>query len=71
MKCPLCRNETYWRDANGQENPWRPFCSERCQMIDLGKWASEEYCLSQAGHDDLIDLDSIDRELENDHSYIN
>ena len=25
------------------ENPWRPFCSERCKMIDLGQWASEGY----------------------------
>lgn len=37
-RCPLCRNETNW-----EENPWRPFCSERCQMIDLGRWATEEY----------------------------
>ena len=26
-------------------NPFRPFCSERCRVIDLGKWASEEYRL--------------------------
>lgn len=25
------------------KNPWRPFCSERCKMIDLGAWSSEEY----------------------------
>jgi endogenous inhibitor of DNA gyrase (YacG/DUF329 family) len=25
------------------ENPWRPFCSERCRIIDLGNWASEAY----------------------------
>jgi endogenous inhibitor of DNA gyrase (YacG/DUF329 family) len=37
-RCPLCRRETSWED-----NPWRPFCSERCQMIDLGRWASGEY----------------------------
>jgi len=24
-------------------NQWRPFCSERCRMIDLGEWASESY----------------------------
>ena len=24
-------------------NPWRPFCSERCRMIDLGNWATEAY----------------------------
>jgi endogenous inhibitor of DNA gyrase (YacG/DUF329 family) len=26
-----------------QGNEWRPFCSERCKLIDLGAWASEEY----------------------------
>jgi len=24
-------------------NPWRPFCSERCKLIDLGQWAEERY----------------------------
>jgi len=24
-------------------NPWRPFCSERCRLIDLGQWAAERY----------------------------
>lgn len=27
----------------GPENKWRPFCTERCKMIDLGAWASESY----------------------------
>lgn len=30
-------------------NPWRPFCSERCKMIDLGRWANEEYRVPLAG----------------------
>ena len=38
MKCPLCRKETEWSD-----NQSRPFCSERCRLIDLGRWASGEY----------------------------
>lgn len=38
VQCPICRNETYW-----EGNPWRPFCSERCQLIDLGAWASGQY----------------------------
>ncbi|MEO6726946.1 MAG: DNA gyrase inhibitor YacG [Blastocatellia bacterium] len=37
-RCPLCRRETIW-----EVNPWRPFCSERCQTIDLANWASEGY----------------------------
>jgi len=28
-------------------NRWRPFCSERCRMIDLGRWAAEEYRMPQ------------------------
>lgn len=39
--CPICKTVTTWH-----ENPWRPFCSERCKLIDLGKWASEEYRIS-------------------------
>jgi endogenous inhibitor of DNA gyrase (YacG/DUF329 family) len=38
MTCPLCHQPTTW-----EENPWRPFCSERCQMTDLGAWAAERY----------------------------
>ncbi|HEB74894.1 MAG TPA: DNA gyrase inhibitor YacG [Nitrospirae bacterium] len=38
IRCPICKTETTW-----EENPWRPFCSERCKLIDLGTWASEEY----------------------------
>lgn len=36
--CPRCRNSTPWAD-----NPHRPFCSERCRLIDLGQWADESY----------------------------
>lgn len=38
VKCPTCRKETAW-----ENNPHRPFCSERCQLIDLGAWVSERY----------------------------
>ena len=27
------------------KNPWRPFCSERCKLIDLGEWASDAYVI--------------------------
>lgn len=36
--CPACKKETAW-----EGNPYRPFCSERCRLTDLGKWAAEEY----------------------------
>lgn len=38
MKCPNCGKPTVWKD-----NPFRPFCSERCKLIDFGHWADEEY----------------------------
>ncbi len=38
ISCPICKKKTTW-----EENPLRPFCSERCKLIDLGKWASEDY----------------------------
>lgn len=65
-RCPLCRRETTWDD-----NPWRPFCSERCQIIDLGKWASEEYGIPLAETPDgvtpaeLMNLDDLPDELNN------
>jgi uncharacterized protein len=37
-KCPSCSKPVQWQD-----NPHRPFCSERCKLLDLGKWVSEEY----------------------------
>ena len=38
VACPQCGQEHAWDTANR----YRPFCSERCKMIDLGKWANEE-----------------------------
>lgn len=39
VACPHCAKEVIW----DQNNPFRPFCSERCKMIDLGHWANETY----------------------------
>ncbi|HEY6332089.1 MAG TPA: DNA gyrase inhibitor YacG [Blastocatellia bacterium] len=41
MKCPTCGKPAAWKD-----NPDRPFCSERCKLIDLANWSSEEYHIS-------------------------
>lgn len=40
VKCPTCNRET---EYNGNE--FRPFCSERCKLIDFGAWADEEFRL--------------------------
>jgi len=37
VQCPTCQTQVSW----GPQSPFRPFCSERCRLIDLGEWASE------------------------------
>lgn len=39
VECPTCRKAALWNS----ENPWRPFCSERCKLIDLGEWFEERH----------------------------
>ena len=39
VSCPQCGAPVAWEP----ESCYRPFCSERCRMIDLGAWASESY----------------------------
>lgn len=41
IPCPQCRKPIQWRP----DNPWRPFCSERCKLIDLGDWAAERHAI--------------------------
>jgi endogenous inhibitor of DNA gyrase (YacG/DUF329 family) len=38
MKCPICEKPVKW-----EGNPDRPFCSERCRILDLANWSAEEY----------------------------
>ncbi len=40
MKCPICKKEVQLTD------PFVPFCSERCKLIDLGNWASDKYVIA-------------------------
>jgi uncharacterized protein len=41
VPCPTCNRPVEWSDASR----WRPFCSERCKLIDLGAWASEQHAV--------------------------
>ncbi|MES9959873.1 MAG: DNA gyrase inhibitor YacG [Sedimenticola sp.] len=42
-RCPTCKKRFEW----DSESPWRPFCSERCQLIDLGEWLDEGYRIEE------------------------
>ena len=37
VPCPICHKQVEW----SEQSPYRPFCSKRCQLIDLGEWAEE------------------------------
>ncbi len=39
VACPTCGKSVQWTS----QNACRPFCSERCKLIDLGAWATENY----------------------------
>jgi len=43
MRCPVCK-----REFQPDQSPAKPFCSERCRVIDLGRWLDEGYALPAA-----------------------
>jgi Uncharacterized protein conserved in bacteria len=38
VKCPTCKCAVIW----SHESKFKPFCSDRCRLIDLGEWIMEE-----------------------------
>ncbi|HEX7418055.1 MAG TPA: DNA gyrase inhibitor YacG [Steroidobacteraceae bacterium] len=52
VPCPTCRREIEWSEAS----PYRPFCSERCRLIDLGGWLSERHAIPG----ESVDIDAED-----------
>ncbi|MHB1233085.1 MAG: DNA gyrase inhibitor YacG [Burkholderiales bacterium] len=58
VACPLCGKPSPYNP----DNRYRPFCSERCKLIDLGQWASESYSVASNETPD-----SPDAPTESDH----
>ena len=59
VKCPTCGKKTEYND-----NEFRPFCSERCKLLDFGAWANEEFALpTQETGLSEEDLDRIEQAL--------
>ena len=56
VACPQCGKEVIWQS---EISPYRPFCSERCKLIDLGKWAEGGYSipLENPSEDEMTDDD--------------
>jgi uncharacterized protein len=53
VTCPTCSKPVEWTPASR----WRPFCSERCKLIDAGAWATEAYRVPVAAADADADRD--------------
>jgi len=51
VNCPTCGKQVIW----GENSPYRPFCTTRCQLIDLGEWADEAKRIPSKG--EINDLD--------------
>jgi endogenous inhibitor of DNA gyrase (YacG/DUF329 family) len=58
IKCPTCGKNKTWIP----ENKYKPFCSDRCKLIDLGEWAHETRKIPS----DPIDFNSISDDDAND-----
>jgi endogenous inhibitor of DNA gyrase (YacG/DUF329 family) len=63
VKCPRCGKPTVF----SPENPCRPFCSDRCKLIDLGQWAEGKYAIptetpGHSGSTPLVESDDYDED---------
>jgi uncharacterized protein len=56
VSCPRCGVQVAW----GPENRYRPFCSERCKLFDLGDWAMEKYRVPVEEHKDAPETEDLD-----------
>ena len=63
VKCPTCETDVVWQP----ESEFRPFCSKRCQLIDLGEWANESNRIPESPSASSMsesEIDQIERLLE-------
>lgn len=59
VKCPTCETAVIWQPLS----EFRPFCSERCKLIDLGEWANDSRVISEPIQGAVMseaDLDAIE-----------
>ncbi len=62
VNCPQCSKAVSWQD----DQVWKPFCSERCKLIDLGEWASEGHRI--AGESTAVET-TLDPDTFNSSNY--
>ncbi len=55
VTCPSCGKKVEWT----LRELFRPFCSERCKLIDLGEWATEGYAIADTSHPLEEEMDEL------------
>lgn len=58
ITCPTCKKQGTWR----ADNAFKPFCSERCKLIDLGEWANESRKIPGDNLDIDFSQDALDEQ---------
>lgn len=61
IRCPACSGESEW-----EGNRYRPFCSERCSLIDLGQWADGRYSMGGENGNDVLNTYPVMDEQANE-----
>lgn len=62
VNCPTCDKSVQWTS----ENTFRPFCSKRCKLIDLGEWANETNTIKGTSVQDSLSFDEFDLPLNDE-----
>ncbi|PIP95489.1 MAG: DNA gyrase inhibitor YacG [Bdellovibrio sp. CG12_big_fil_rev_8_21_14_0_65_39_13] len=63
VKCPRCKESFEYYSSE-----FRPFCSDKCKMIDLGQWLTENYRVPSQKPLDEVDLETVIRNMEPEES---
>lgn len=58
VSCPNCGVQVQWIE----KNEYRPFCSDRCKLIDFGEWATEKHSI--AGAPSFPEFDDSDDSIQ-------
>lgn len=64
VKCPECSKE-----FNYYSSEFRPFCSEKCKMVDLGMWLTENYTVASQEPLSESDLEAVIKKRQDEEDY--
>ncbi len=63
--CPTCKKKTIY----SPQNKFRPFCSERCHLLDLGAWADENFKIPVVQPENETDTETVNDKSDSENDY--